>query len=209
MSDTPLAGGCKLPPEAFDAARAVSEICRDAWARGLFAGFNGNVSCVLAKPFQGKTAVLVTRSGTAKFSLSDEGFAILDMETGAPLWGGRPSTEAVMHLEVYRAAPLSKALMHTHPPHLLALSLRLPFEQRLDMPLFEAEAYRKIMGLAKALEPGSDELARAVGERAAEFKAVWMERHGLTVHGSSLKECLAVSEELEQLARIKLLALQG
>ena len=193
---------------SMDAARDIIAVCREAWKCGLLAGFNGNVSCrVSLQPGTPPDACIITRSGAAKSQLGETDFALLSLADGAHLAGPTASTEAGMHLAVYRACPDSKAIMHTHSPYLLALSLRLPPDQRLQLPLPEAQTYRKRLAFTPSFPPGSEALANAVAEAARTHDAIWMEHHGLVVHGKDLQTLLALTEELEQLAKVHLATL--
>ena len=130
---------------------------------------------------------------------------------GALLCGGPASSEGRMHLAIYAALPQTRAVLHTHPPRLLALSLRLAAKEGenwrdafLSLPLFEARTWRQRLAFAPALPPGTPELARAVAQAAQTAPAVWMEGHGLCCHGENPAFCLDLSEHLEHLAGIQL-----
>ncbi len=217
------AQGLPLPPEAHAAARSVVEACRLAGAHGLNAGRHGNISCRV--PLRGgvETAgfhtgaalpeavppawgCLITRTGTMK-NMAGAGDLALLSPRGEVLAGSAPSSETPLHLAVYARCPGTGAVVHVHPPHLLALGLRLPPKQRLRLPLSEAAAVAPRLAFVPHMPPGSRALAEVVAEAAASHPAVWMEGHGLVVHGGSLNEALALMEELEHLARIHLLSL--
>lgn len=185
-------------------ADAVREICRLAWKRRLLSGFNGNVSVRLEDG-----GMLITRSGAAKGYLDENGFCRVRIADGALLAGEKPSSEGGMHLAVYRARPEARAVVHTHPPRLLALGLLLPWEKRLDIPVYEAQALRGELARVPDYEPGTTALAEAAGEAARTGKALWMERHGLAVWGGDLVSALALSEELEHLADVQLRAMRA
>ncbi|MDL2315742.1 class II aldolase/adducin family protein [Desulfovibrio sp. OttesenSCG-928-A18] len=225
----PSAQGDRPPRPDLDAAApmgreeavaAMISLGRETWQSGLMAGFNGNISCRIR--YDGKRpgdcavrareqACLITRSGAAKARLCAQDCVCLDIEDGAGLDGAHApaaSSESGLHLEIYRNCPQSAAVLHTHPPHLLALSLRLAPEQRLSLPLPEADNYRRLLSCTPFYPPGSAELARAAGEAARRAPAIWLERHGLVVHGTDLRYALSLTEELEQLARVQLALLQ-
>lgn len=216
MSRKKIVSTKQLPKQAINVAAEIAAICRQAWERGLLAGFNGNVSCLLPDPFEGKECFLITRTGAAKSSLTDNDFALVSLENGPngsggvhTLAGGKPSSETPMHIEIYNHCPKARAIVHTHPPHMLALSLLIPFEERLKLPLFEADTYRKNMSMAPDHEPGTRVLACAIAEEAKNYQAVWMEKHGLAAHGPDLCFALGLTEELEQLAKVQLMAMQA
>ena len=123
-----------------------------------------------------------------------------------------------MHLAVYREQPEAKAILHTHPPHLLALWMALGAEPEaraddelalLNLPLFEAKVARGELATVSAMEPGTQELAEAVGAAARDRRAVFMAGHGLMAWGRDMEQALTLTEELDALARIKLLALSA
>lgn len=203
----------ELMPRLTEDMRSV---CRHAWEQGLLSGCNGNASCRLPAPYD--TIVCLTRSGAAKGRLTPQDCCLVDLYSATLLYGGPSSTESGMHLAIYRAKPHCKAILHTHPRRLLALSLRLESGQHdgqqtdglkdfLRLPLFEADVWRARLGLAPALPPGTTELADAVAKASLEHPAVWMAGHGLCCTGEHLAEALCLAEELEHLAAIQLLSM--
>lgn len=182
----------------------LAAVCRDAWMQGLLSGANGNASQRLAgRPKE----ICITRSGAAKGRLTEQDCCLVHLEDGRLLAGGPASTETAMHLAVYRACPHCQAILHSHPRHLLALSLRLAKADFLRLPLFEAEVWAARLGFVPMLPPGSQELASAVALAAQDKAAVWMAGHGLCATGADLPEALCLTEELEHLAHVQLLSL--
>lgn len=177
---------------------ALHETCRAAWQRGLLSGFNGNVSLRVG------THCHITCSGAAKGYLRPEDVAVLSLQ-GETLSGGRPSSEAQMHLAIYDAVAATHAIVHCHPRHLLALELKVGLEDFLCLPLFEADMLRSRLAVVPALPPGGLELAQAVGQAAVHADAVWMSRHGLTCHAADVRTAVALAEELDHMAAIQLL----
>ncbi|MDL2207603.1 class II aldolase/adducin family protein [Desulfovibrio sp. OttesenSCG-928-M16] len=192
-----------LPAVARNSAAELALAGREAWKAGLMAGFNGNLSCRL-RLGSGREACLITRAGAAKARLSVDDLCLLDLDEGTLLAGPQPSTESAVHLGIYRACPESRVVLHVHPPCLLAVSLACAPEERLNLPLPEAERYQTMMAWTPFFPPGSAELGQAVAKAAGSKPAIWMERHGLVIHGPDLTFALALAEELEQLARVRL-----
>ncbi|WP_300128047.1 class II aldolase/adducin family protein [Desulfovibrio sp.] len=206
-------------PEAL--CRCVEEmraVCRDAWQAGLLSGCNGNASLRLKA---GGCLLCMTRTGAAKGRLTAADICLLDAATGRCLANGPASSEAAMHFALYAARPECGVVLHTHPRRLLALSLALRGrgdgpDALLRLPLYEADVWRARLAVAPALPPGTPELAEAVAAAAAALPeravnatggAVWMEGHGLCAFAPTLAAALAMSEELEHLAAVQLLAL--
>lgn len=194
-------------PVAAGLGQAVSDLLavgKRAWERGLLGGFNSNLSVCLRG--EDGERVLVTGTGCQKGLLTPDDVAELDLESGEVLSGPRCSTETPLHLQVYRRVGQAKAIVHVHPPHLLAASLRFGPGAMLNVPLYEATVFARQLAVAPALEPGTDELAVAAGELALGHRAVFLENHGLVCWGENLWESLGLAEELESLARIALLS---
>ncbi len=187
--------GCAAPEAIW---REMRSICARAWQKNLLAGFNGNIS-LRRGPY-----IYVTKSGAAKGDLAPGDIVKMDLE-GQVLAGIGPSSETPMHLAVY-AVTNARAIVHTHPRHLLALSLLVTEEHFLDLPLFECATLRKRLAFARELPPGGLELAGAVAEAARDCEAVWMWGHGLVCRADKLSTALALGDELEHLAAIQILS---
>ena len=169
------------------------------------AGFNGNASIRVGGPKHEQGGFcLITRSGAAKGRLGPADFSLLSLPEGALLQGPAASSESAVHLGIYAACPDAAAIMHSHPPCLLSLCLALPPKERLALPLPEAESFRARLTWTPFSAPGSAALAETVAAAAPQYPAIWMERHGLVVHGPDLAFCLSLTEELEQLAKVQL-----
>ncbi len=184
-------------------ADELRRICLRGWQRGLYSGFNGNASLRIG------TACLLTCSGAAKGDLGPGDLALVDIASGAVLAGGKPSSEGAMHLAIYRARPDAMAVVHTHPPRLLALGTLVGPDDMLRLPIYESELLRGQLGFAPGHAPGTQELADAVAAAAVTRDAVWMERHGLCCTGPSAARALALAEELEHLAGVQLTVLSA
>jgi L-fuculose-phosphate aldolase len=178
---------------------SIKRAAEGARERGLISGFNGNLS------LRRGNEVIVTCAGSAKGHLSPGDLVCIDMQSGRPRGEGRVSSETPMHLALYRSQPRARAVVHTHPPHLLALSLQ-GVRDPIGVPLYEAGLFRDKLAQVPAIEPGTAELADRVAEAATTAQAVFMQRHGLVCWGQDPMEALALSEELESLARVHLLA---
>jgi L-fuculose-phosphate aldolase len=181
-----------------ETGRAILEAGRDGWLRGLFAGFNGNVSVR-----QGER-VIITATGSAKGHLVPADLAVIDLGTGTPLSSAHASSELAVHLEIYRNQPRARAIVHTHPPQLLALSLR-GGDPLLDLPLFEGRAFASRLTRVPTQPPGTPELGQAVGRASRNFEAVFMDNHGLVCWGESMTLALGLAEEIESLAEIAIM----
>lgn len=180
-----------------DLGQAILDCGRDGWQRGLFSGFNGNISAR-----QGDR-IVITATGSAKGHLSSSNLAVIDLHNGKALAQANASSELAVHLEIYRSQPLAQAIVHTHPPKLIILSHQCDGNM-INLPLFEARTFADKLVRVPAHSPGTKELGQAVGQASEKHEAIFMDNHGLVCWGKTITEALGLSEELENLAEIAL-----
>jgi len=179
--------------------KLMTEIGRQAGQSGLVSGVNGNIS------LRRENTMIITASGSAKARLQPGDLVAVGLDDARIHGPGKPSTEAALHRAVYAAQPEARAIVHLHPPHLLALSLVRTNQDLLDLPLFEAREWAGRMIRLERRDPGSQELATQVGQAATSYPALFLDNHGLVCWGPDLHSALNLSEELEGLARIEVL----
>src|SRR3954468_4972890 len=89
----------------------IVEVGRRMYARGYTASNDGNISVRL-----GTDRLLMTPKSVCKGFMSPDMMCIPDLK-GPQLEGERdPSSEMLMHLEVYQQRPDVQAVVHPHPP---------------------------------------------------------------------------------------------
>lgn len=185
--------GPRAPPDALRVQ--VVQACRLLYERGLIAGFDGNVSART-----GHGTVLVTPAGVHKGLMNPGDVVELDLERGAPLTGGQPTSEVSMHLAVLRRRADVAAVVHSHAPTAVALSLLRNVSINGVLPeLVIALGEVKTVPYAR---PGTDTLAQRVAEALTDARAVIIERHGTVAVGASVSEALARTEMIEHAARV-------
>lgn len=182
-------------------AQTLRQAGRDAWQRGLVSGRNGNLSLLAAKG-----EMVITCSGSAKGRLKPGDLVRVALDSLPGQCPESMSSEGHMHASIYSRQPMAGAVVHTHPPALLSLSLCLS-GSLLDLPLYEADVFASRMATLEPKDPGSLELAEAVGQEAQRSRAIFLQGHGLVCWAASIDRALDLSEELEGLARIRLDAL--
>ncbi len=117
------------------------------------------------------------------------------------------SSELPFHQAIYRARPDLKAVVHAHPPALVAFSIVRKAPDTAVIP--QASQLCGPVGYAPYELPGSEALGKSIAnEFATGFNAVIMENHGTVVGGSSWDEAFQRFETLEFCARAILKAHQ-
>lgn len=170
---------------------------RALYSRGLVQSLGGNVSK------REGSVVYITPTRRFRGSLRWSDAAAITME--GRVLRGRPSSEWRMHVAIYKALGWPSAVVHAHPPHVLAAARRgLVFETGM---LMEAEHTLGCVSVVPRMEPGTWGLAESVARAFSETgcKAVVMADHGAVTVGRTVWHALDMMESLEDLARIQLL----
>ena len=119
----------------------------------------------------------------------------------------KPSIELPFHQTVYRRRPDVKAVLHAHPPALVAFSIvrRVP-----DIRLIpNARLICGEVGMAAYGLPGSIALGESIADVLADgTNTVMLENHGVVVAGPDLFRAFMAFETLEFCARLEIEATQ-
>lgn len=194
----------------LDSARElVATGCRVLAARGLAPGFLGHISLRLDE----RTALVRCRGplerGLAWTSAEDIRIVDFDGGPGRPgeLDGADPPNELPLHTEVLRRDPAVIAVVHAHPPAVVAADLAglpiRPIVGAFDIPGAKLAAGgipvypRGVLIRDRAL---AAEMVAALGQRPA----VLLRGHGITTIGSSVQEAVLRAISIDTIARMSL-----
>ncbi len=177
--------------------REIVTVCRQLYHKGLLAGADGNVSVKVGDK------IITTPSGAHKGFMQEDDLVVTDL-TGRIVEGnGTPSSELAMHLAIYEADPECGAVVHTHAPNALALSVAgTGFDTGR---LAEAEMLLGEVPEAPYAPPGTEELARSVASCVDRGPVIMLQKHGAVSRGRNLMEAFCLMECLEHNARILLM----
>ncbi len=148
----------------------------------------------------------ITPSGVDKGSLT-HGDIICIKKDGRMVGRHKPSVELPFHQHIYEIRPDIRAIVHAHPPGLVAFSLvrRAP-EVHLTP---DVTAVCGKVGMAAYEVPGSAELGERIAERFEQgCGSVMMENHGCVIGGNDLFHAFKAFETLEFCARLEIDALK-
>src|ERR1022692_1422933 len=105
-------------PEAEAIKKEICAVGRKLWMRQFVDGNGGNISYRI-----GPNQILCTPTLVSKYELTPEDICLTDLE-GVQIAGLKPRTsELLLHLEIYKAVPEAKAVVHCHPPHATAYAI--------------------------------------------------------------------------------------
>lgn len=115
----------------------------------------------------------------------------------------KPSSEYPFHQNIYKARPDLKAVLHAHPPALVAFSIvrKMPNTSLIPNVKFSCGE----IGLAKYGLPGSTDLGEKIADEFKKgFNTVILENHGVVVGSTSLFEAFKSFETLDFCARLEI-----
>ncbi len=117
----------------------------------------------------------------------------------------RPSSEYAFHRAIYARRPDLKAVVHAHPPALVAFSIARQVPNTAIIP--QAQRVCGPVGYAPYALPGSEQLGEVIAATFAQgFDAVLLENHGIATGGPDLLTAFQRLETLDFCARTLLLA---
>ena len=183
-------------PTLPDPRRELAEAGQEFYRRGWVLGTSGNFSMLMARrPLR----ICVTASGMEKGRLDETNFLDLDEDAEILQGFGKPSSETLIHLTIYRFLPKARSILHTHSVWGTILSDRF-FEQGA----IEIEGYEMLKGLAGVathehrervpiVENSQDYVALAhvienVIRDNPELHGIYLRRHGLYTWGETVSE---------------------
>ncbi len=179
--------------------REVVRICRRLYERGLIAAGEGNVSVRL-----GSARILITPRGVPKGELGLEDLVELSLPGDHLRGERRASTEAAVHLEIYRRRGDIEGIVHAHPPVATGFATAgrtLPVDALPEVTFGLGPVI-----LVPYARPGTNELADRVGEAAVAHDVLLLANHGAVTAGASLAVAHQLMESLEHAARIVFVA---
>ncbi|HEX2557317.1 MAG TPA: class II aldolase/adducin family protein [Nitrososphaera sp.] len=123
----------------------------------------------------------------------------VDLKTGKASGSTKPSIELEMHRRIYNVRRDINAIVHTHSPFTIGVSISAEFRHVIE----EAKVVVGEPSVIANRPSGSAELAKAVSsefEKGAQ--AVVIKNHGVVAGGMDIHHARAVVESLEEWAKI-------
>ncbi len=177
----------------------IVEVGRRMYARGYTASNDGNISVRL-----GADRLLMTPKSVCKGFMTPDMMCITDLD-GRKLQGDRdPSSEMLMHLEVYRQRPDIQAVVHAHPPIATGFAVAgIPLNRAV---LAEVLTTLGSIPIAEYATPSTKELPEAVRKYVKAHDGMLLANHGALTLGTDLFSAYYKMETIEHFAKISLVA---
>jgi len=140
--------------------------------------------------------IWITPSGVDKGSLTIKDIICMKKD-GTVIGLHKPSSEYPFHKAIYEARPELNAIIHAHPPALVAFSIARQVPNTNIIP--QARFICGEIGYAPYGCPGSEELGKKIAHefKNNKFKAVIMENHGVVLGGTDMMDAYQRFETLE------------
>lgn len=178
----------------------VIDIAKQAQDIGLCKHMSGNFSIRDRE----SGYVVVTPSAVDRQVLVTEDICVLNLkgEIIEKREGRKPSSETMMHLEIYKTREDIQAVAHTHSKFATSFSV---LNKSIPAVIYEVAAFGLrdgIVPVAPFAIPGTKALAESVIEPVKRADMFLLEKHGVVACGKDLDEAFLKVQYAEELAEI-------
>lgn len=176
----------------------LSKYARKIVNKGLVVGPGGNISARLGN------TMFISPSGFDLADIEPEQWCSVDIPSGQVKEGSlRPSSEILMHLDIYRTRQDLEAVVHTHPAYCIALGL---ISRELPIMFPDQAALLGETRFVDYVVPTTQLLADSVAAEIKFADTLLLGNHGLVTAGKNLREAYYRTEVAEESAKVYLLA---
>ncbi|HXR40371.1 MAG TPA: class II aldolase/adducin family protein [Terracidiphilus sp.] len=195
------------PLELFHSAEAnalraeIIRIGRKLWERQYVDGNGGNISVRLGAEF-----VLCTPTMMSKADLETSDICLSDL-SGKILAGDRTLTsELLLHLEIYKANPKARAVVHCHPPYATAFAIAGTAPPNGLIP--EYEVLIGPAAVASYETPGTQAFAETILPFVHEHNTILLKNHGVVCWSDTVTHAEWLCEVMDTYCKTYLIAKQ-
>lgn len=174
---------------------------RKLWQRQYVDGNGGNISHRISDQY-----VLCTPTLCSKGDLTVDDISLVDLNN-TQLCGNRPQTSEIrLHLEIYKAVPEARAVIHCHPPYATAHAIAGVLPPANLIP--EQEVFVGPVALAPYETPGTSEFARTVLPFVKNHNTILLANHGVVCWADTVTHAEWYVEVVDTYCKTALIAKQ-
>lgn len=179
----------------------MCDIGRRIYNRQFAAANDGNITVRISD-----NEVLCTPTLHCKGFLKPDDISMIDM-TGKQIAGRKKrSSEALLHLEIYKQREDIRSVVHCHPPHATAFAIaREPIPQCI---LPEVEVFLGDVPITKYETPGGQAFADTIIPFVNRTNVMILANHGTVSYGETVEQAYWWTEILDSYCRMLMLAKQ-
>ena len=179
----------------YQIKRQIIEAGRRLYDKGFIAANDGNISARLDDK-----RIIITPTGVSKGFMKAEDLAVVDMQGNIISKGAKPSSEIIMHLEVYKNRTDVQSICHAHPPYATAFATAGIALDRCLLP--EVIISLGSVPLIRYGTPGTREFMDDLRKQLNDHDAFLLEIHGTITTGKDVMDAYYKTETLEHAAKI-------
>jgi L-fuculose-phosphate aldolase len=189
------------PFEASALRAEIIAVGRKLWQRQYVDGNGGNISARLGSKY-----LLCTPTMMSKGDLEPADICLSDLE-GNILAGDRMRTsEILLHLEIYKANPKARAVVHCHPPH--ATAFAITGSAPPNGYIAEYEYFIGSAAVAPYETPGTQAFAETVLPFVQDHNTILLANHGVVCWSDTVTHAEWLVEVLDTYCRTWIIAQQ-
>jgi len=197
--DSPLAAASSALATAIRAE--IIRVGRKLWERQYVDGNGGNISVRIGKDY-----LLCTPTLVSKTDLEPADICLSDLN-GKILVGDRDLTsELLLHLEIFKANPRARAVVHCHPPYATAFAITGTVPPNGYLP--EYEVFIGPAAIAPYETPGTQAFAETVLPFVGHHNTILLKNHGVVCWSDSATHAELLCEIIDTYCKTYLIALQ-
>jgi len=183
--------------ELLTPAQRIVMIMERIYADGMTTTSGGNLSIL-----EENGDIWITPRAVDKGTLTPEDVVQVKPD-GKVIGKHSPSVELPFHQQTYRGRPDMRAIVHAHPPALIAFSLVRKLPDTSLIP--DAPAVCGELGMAEYGLPGSEDLGEKIARVFARgCNTVMLENHGVVTGAGTLSKAFMAFETLDFCARLEI-----
>lgn len=176
----------------------IGEIGKRLYRANLNGGYGGNFSV------RDEENIYITPAGVPKDVLDYSDILVIDFKGNVIEGLGRPSSEILFHIFIYKKREDVNAIIHAHPPFATGFSIaHLPIEGNIH------EESVTVIGEVPVIPyelTSSKELAERVSDVMKNHEAALISNHGAITVGEDLEKAFRKMEDLDNLCKMVLVA---
>lgn len=185
----------------WKAKETICEVGRRLYNRGFAAANDGNITIRL-----GENRILCTPTGVSKGFLKPDDLCVIDLEGNQISGSKKRTSEALLHLTVYKERDDIQGVVHCHPPHATAFAIAREPIPKCVLP--EVEVFLGEVPIADYATPGTQVFADTILPYIHDANTILLANHGTIAYGKDLMTAYFNTEIIDAYCRMLLLARQ-
>ena len=185
----------------WKARETICEVGRRLYNRGFAAANDGNITVRL-----GEGRFLCTPTGVSKGFMKPDELAVVDAEGNQLSGKMKRSSEALLHLAIYKERAEIGGVLHCHPPHATAFAIAREPIPKCVLP--EVEVFLGEVPIADYETPGTQQFADTILPYVRDCNTIILANHGTVAFAKDLMTAYFNTEIIDAYCRMLLLARQ-